>query len=394
MKQLNQSKYKKFIVIIFLFILGCSPAISILIPLNDLPSPTGNFSIGTKILYWEDKDRQEWFTKNNIHDKRKLVIQVWYPTHSTSDIKYPYIDFPEARLGPIAKQIEMPKFLINHIKDVKTNSILNAPLHFDKNNIPIIIFSHGLGGMKGQNTILVEHLASLGYFVIALDHPYDANITVFNDGTTADFRSGTTYLEAQRGRKIEWTEKEFWDFRLPQIKTRSADIKYLIDKIIFEVENNNPFWSKLDINRIGIFGHSYGGATGVVSAYNDNRIDACVSLDGWNLPIPQNIIEDGLQIPFLYIGRPKWDSDLNYQKLDTLLARNRSFSKKMILENTKHFDYSDTPHISPLTKKFGLSGSISSDELLLILTDEISTFFEKYLDNNFRKTKTSNQYKE
>ena len=64
--------------------------------------------------------------------------------------------------------------------------------------------------------------------------------------------------------------------------TRSADIKYLIDKIIFEVENNNPFWSKLDINRIGIFGHSYGGATGVVSAYNDNRIDAIISLDGWN----------------------------------------------------------------------------------------------------------------
>ena len=90
-------------------------------------------------------------------------------------------------MGPIAKQIEMPKFLINHIKKVKTNSILNAPLHFDKNNIPIIIFSHGLGGMKGQNTILVEHLASVGYFcLIALDHPYDANITVFNDGTTAD----------------------------------------------------------------------------------------------------------------------------------------------------------------------------------------------------------------
>ena len=352
-----------------------------LIPFNNLPTPSGKFSVGTQIFNWTDSSRAEWFTEDDTEDKRKLVVQIWYPTHVIGQIKYPYMDYPNKRLGPLSQQLELPVFMIRHIQNILTNSILNAPIHPDADKLPIIIFSHGLGGMKAQNTAHIEELVSRGYFVIAPDHPYDANITIFDDGSVAEYRSGITFLQAKRGKGVKLTKQDFWDFRLPQINTRTADIRYLLDELENRIESSESLWSKIDLDRIGIFGHSYGGATSVMVSHIDKRIDACISLDGWNVPIPQYVIDDGLNVPLLYIGRPEWDTTLNYEKLDTLLARSSMDADKLLLDGTKHFDYSDTPYFSPLAKKFGISGELPAEELLSILNGHIISFFDEHVKN-------------
>ena len=362
-----------------IFLSGCSVIMPKLIPFKNLPTPSGEYSVGTQIFNWTDSSREEWFTEDDLDDKRKLVVQIWYPTKAVSGEKYPYMDNPGKRIGPLSEQLELPIFMIRHIKEIRTNSILNAPIHPDVDNLPVIVFSHGLGGMKGQNTAHIEELVSQGYFVIAPDHPFDANITIFDDGTLADYRSGITFLQAKRGKAIKLTEKDFWNFRLPQINTRTADIQYLLDEL--EVRNGvvqSP-WGAMDLDRIGIFGHSYGGATSVMVSYIDKRIDACISLDGWNVPIPQNVVDDGLNVPLLYIGRPEWDTTLNYEKLDTLIARSSTVAEKLILDGTKHFDYSDTPYFSPMAKKFGISGKLPAEEILSILNGRIISFFDEYV---------------
>jgi len=362
-----------------IFLSGCSVIMPKLIPFKNLPTPSGEYSVGTQIFNWTDSSREEWFTEDDLDDKRKLVVQIWYPTKAVSGEKYPYMDNPGKRIGPLSEQLELPIFMIRHIKEIRTNSILNAPIHPDVDNLPVIVFSHGLGGMKAQNTAHIEELVSQGYFVIAPDHPFDANITIFDDGTLADYRSGITFLQAKRGKAIKLTEKDFWDFRLPQINTRTADIQYLLDEL--EVRNGvvqSP-WEAMDLDRIGIFGHSYGGATSVMVSYIDKRIDACISLDGWNVPIPQNVVDDGLNVPLLYIGRPEWDTTLNYEKLDTLIARSSTVAEKLILDGTKHFDYSDTPYFSPMAKKFGISGKLPAEEILSILNGRIISFFDEYV---------------
>ena len=370
----------KFLLLMSCILLsGCSVIMPKLIPFKNLPTPGGEYSVGTQIFNWTDSSREEWFTEDDLDDKRKLVVQIWYPTKVVSGEKYPYMDNPEKRLGPLSEQLELPRFMIQHIQEIRTNSILNAPIHPDVDNLPVIIFSHGLGGMKAQNTAHIEELVSQGYFVIAPDHPFDANITIFDDGTLADYRSGITFLQAKRGKGIKLTEKDFWNFRLPQINTRTADIQYLLDEL--EVRNGvvqSP-WESMNLDRIGIFGHSYGGATSVMVSYIDKRIDACISLDGWNVPIPQNVVDDGLNVPLLYIGRPEWDTTLNYEKLDTLIARSSTVAEKLILDGTKHFDYSDTPYFSPMAKKFGISGKLPAEEILSILNGRIISFFDEYL---------------
>ena len=339
-----------------------------LVPFDDLPEPTGPFNVGTQVFEWTDVLREEWFTKDS-NDYRKLVVQAWYPTMEESDEGISYLDFPEKRIVPLSLRIELPQYLIRHIQNVKTNSILNASVRKSNDLYPLILFSHGLGGMRMQNTVQMEELASRGYVVLAMDHTYDANVTVFSDGSIAEFRSGL---------REDATEQEFWDIRIPQINTRAADLAFILDNINQFSSNGNQLWQSTDLSKVGVFGHSFGGATSVVASFRDPRIDACINLDGWTEPIESKIIQAGLKIPFLYIGQERWiDTPLNDIKLDSLIKS--SNGNKELLLGTKHFDYSDTPQFTPISSKLGIAGTMDMNILREKINSEIVSFFDLYL---------------
>ena len=356
-------------IITSIFLMSCGHIISKIIPFQNLPSPTGNFSVGTQIMTWEDSSRKEWFTENP-DDYRKIVIQVWYPAIDVFGDPSPYIDNWRERIGPISEQINVSKMLITSIKDVQSNSYLNAKLYTSDKKFPLIIFSHGLGGMRMQNTIQMETLASEGYLVVAIDHAYDANITLFEDGSAANFRSGA---------EGDLTVQEFWDLRIPQLNTRSEDVIFLLDEIELLIEMGDLFWRSINMDHIGIMGHSFGGATAIISSAKDDRLDACIALDGWIVPIESSYIQSGMKVPLLYIGRPEWETTVNYDKLDSLIVNSNVPSVKLILPGTKHFDYSDTPQFSSLARNVGVSGKMSSDALRDTLTTRMLNLFNEYL---------------
>ena len=130
--------------------------------------------------------------------------------------------------------------------------------------------------------------------------------------------------------------------------------------------------------KIGVLGHSFGGSTGIVASFNDSRIDACLNLDGWIEPVESRIIQQGLKIPFLYIGQEEWeDTPLNYVKLDSLIES--SNGTKEILPGTKHFDFSDTPQFSSLSSKIGIAGKMDIHTLRNRINSEIISFFDLYV---------------
>ena len=359
-------KSKSIALMSMLLFSSCSTIIPLLIPFQDIPAPTGSFSVGTRVFNWEDNKREEWFTEKE-GDFRKIVVQVWYPTDEVTGVPVPYLDFAQHRIKPISEQVELPPFMIKHIQDVNSNSYLNAALKSAIEPYPLVIFSHGLGGMRMQNTIQMEELASKGFIALAMDHAFDANVTIFNDGSSADYRSAIIG---------EVTTEEFWNIRLPQINTRVADVSFVLDYIKDIQGGDDSFWNMIDLERVGIMGHSFGGGTAIVASSRDTRLDACIALDGWLVPIEQSIIKKGLKVPFLFMGQTYWTNPVNYENLDTLIAASTASAEKLILDGTKHFDYSDTPQFNSASSKFGISGTMDLDELRILLNSRIVSFFE------------------
>ena len=211
-----------FISFLLIFTFQC-------IPIKDPPKPTGSSDVGTQTLELTDQNRLEWFTKDNIEDLRKIMVQVWYPTNDNEGEKESYVDHGKIRVKALAEQFDYKPFIFNGLIKVKSNSFSNAKVDNQNSPYPVIIFSHGLGGNRTQNTIIIEELASHGYVVIAIEHAYDANVSVFNNGNIADYRSGINYERRNEGENL--TEEEFWSIRLPQLETRVADVRFLIDEL-------------------------------------------------------------------------------------------------------------------------------------------------------------------
>jgi len=369
-KNLVKYLFGLFIVLIIIAVLGHSVIIPKLIPLSNLPTPSGIYSVGTKIFEWTDESRDEWFTEE-INDKRRIVVQVWYPSEDTNSAPVPYLVSADKWLPALSGILELPQFLFDHLRNIGTHSFLNAPVNKQVENAPLVLFSHGIWGMRFQNTAQFEALASRGYIVASVDHAYDASLTLFKDGTIADFRSGY---------EGELSEEEFWALRNPQLRTRVSDIRFMIDTIGSKQNQGVEVWTIVDMENIGVFGHSYGGATSLIASIQDERIDAAIALDGWMIPVPLDVIDKGSNKPFYYIGRESWPDPLNYQQLNKFLERSSNQST-MFLSGTEHFDYSDAPLFSPYMQTFGLAGVIPAKELAQKLEDEIVGFFDNHLNH-------------
>ena len=357
------------LLIITLLSTGC-----VTIPFNEVPKPTGDKNIGTESIELIDIDRLEWFTEDP-QDLRKIMIQIWYPTDDLDGEKELYIDYGELRIEALASQFDYSPFLFKKLIDVETNSIKKAEPS-TQSSFPLIIFSHGLGGNRTQNTVIIEELTSHGYVVIAIEHAYDANISIFDNGDVADYRSGINY-ERRNTQKI--TPEEFWAIRLPQLETRAEDVSYIIDQL--ELGNlPENIVNIIDLENIGVFGHSFGGATSIYSSYNDHRIDACINLDGWMVVVPDEIVDNGINKNFMYLGQEQWDEKLNYQKLDKFIKSNTK-SSKILIPNTTHYDFSDAPHMTKVAKLLNKSGKVKSKNLKNILNELIILFFNQNLKN-------------
>ena len=379
---------KIFLSILILFLIGCSSIVKTIIPLNDLPKPKGNYIVGTTQYHWIDKSREEWFTENIQNDFRELMVQIWYPSDETPNIESnPYMDNLNVRIPEFSKQIGLPKFFINHITEIKTQSYHNIPISTNKTQFPVIVFSHGLGGMRVQNTAYVQELVSHGFIVIAMDHTYDANITIFPDASKhyydSDLPEGLT------------DSTEVYQIRYKQLKTRRDDVSYVLNQLEkFNANPKNKFYKKLKLDKVGIFGHSFGGATSISSGFHDNRIGASLSLDGWFEILPHEILNNGLSIPFFHLGQEKWDEPLNYNNRDILLKNSNSINWKSTFLGSKHFDYMDLPLFTNKTRSFKLSGEINPIDFYNCLNEIQLTFFNFYIKNigNFNPIEIAKKY--
>ena len=344
-----------------------------IIPVFTLPNPSGLYDVGTETFHWVDSTRLEWFTDESPNDVREIIVQVWYPAYKNAEMNpEPYLDFIDLRAKTLAGAGAISEFFPRHLNHIYTNSFKNIPIIKSDQLMPVVVFSHGITGTRHLHQAMYEFLVSRGFIVIAPDHSFDANLTIFPDGHLADYRSDIT------------GHTDSVNVRTMQMNTRVADISFILDQLV-KIQSGKidaQINAKIDLERIAVGGHSYGGSTATVVSQRDDRIKACFVLDSWISPIPQETIDDGIHIPFLFMGRPTWEgSDYpgNYPRLDNLMAHSSNPKYRLIIKGTKHLDYSDIPLFSPIIGYVLDVGSNPADLTVSLINELVHGFLVKHL---------------
>ncbi len=235
-------------------LIATGPVAAWAFPVPVFPEPSGRFAVGTRVTQWTDPHRPEHFTADP-HDRRTAVVQLGYPAQKSPAgarrAQYLGRTEHEARTvaDALARQVGLPGFLIDGTPRARTRSVFNAPVADGGGRFPVVLFSPGSGGVRTQNTAWAEELASHGYLVAALDHPYDSAAVVLTDGRTLHTKTTSTG-DRDKDDKLaaDWTA------------VRSADLSFVLTQLdrLGRGEIAGPLTGRLDTSRAAVTGHSMG----------------------------------------------------------------------------------------------------------------------------------------
>lgn len=223
-----------------------------------LPDPTkaGAFPVGVTTTVCVDRTRDDKICGG----PRTLVTEIWYPATEESR-NLPKNKFSDFMFRGQVKDLDgsLKEFFSEGLAEVdkrfQNKSIRDAQPRDGK--FPLIVFSHGNGGVRAQNAYWCEHLASHGYIVLSPDHTGNCAATVVN-GKVIRYNPGSMALAA---------------------KDRPKDVSFLLDRAeAFARGEDSRFAGRIDLEHIGVAGHSFGGFTSAAIIEKDPRVDAIIPM--------------------------------------------------------------------------------------------------------------------
>jgi dienelactone hydrolase len=370
----------------------------IVLPVFELPEPTGSYCVGCTHIYFIDKNRSERFT-SNLNDFRQIWARIWYPAAIPVDIDpVSYMEKNAARA--LANWWGVPFFVLDGFALVKTHSYLNAPIISNSRPFPIILFNHGYQIAPHLYTSMMEELASQGYVVISVGHAHETPFFRKPNGEYILFnpQNKERQLRLQEGSDpvreklmYEFPKTNTWEerdslykelFRISpyyneSVRIWAEDVSSIINCI--DSLNNEPgfFAGRLDPDRIGVAGHSFGGAASGQATLTDSRIKAGINMDGLQ---NGDLALINLTKPFMFIAShliPFADEDV-VRFADSFYERSESPSYIVLIKKSKHENFSDFPFMGFLMNKIS-SGDIASDRCAHIINTYVLAFFAKHL---------------
>lgn len=354
---------------------GVALFLSIALPVPTLGEPGGPYAVGTTIMHLVDENRLETYTADP-NDNRELIAQVWYPASEEDEVSRALYLPGLAQIGPVvADRFELPAFLFNHINLTELEIYNDVPVTPDDTSLPVIIFSHGLGGLRTQNTAMFQELASHGYVVAAVDHAYANAISIFPDGRVVLYDEDLVFP----------TNEPRYVQANGLLNIWAADIAFLLDELEQLDGSEGLFLGRINTEQVGVFGHSTGGGTAVEFCLIDDRCTAGVGLDSWVLPVSQDRLADGLTQPFMFISTPEWLGPDNRARGLEIFNGLQGDGYNIAIADTGHYDFSDLVLLSPFTPQLGLSGTINSAYSIGIQNEYILAFFDQYLKGEERE---------
>jgi dienelactone hydrolase len=237
------------------------------LPADCLPAPTGPHPVGRTSYDWTDPNRAEIYSADPT-DRRELVVWIWYPAASGHGERAPYVPQPWA---PAAE------FLGLEVAGVRAHSVEDAPLAEAPARLPVLVLSPS-GFPPLLLAALAEELASHGYVVVGVNHTYETAVTVFEDGRVV--ATSSTAVAGAFGPQTGSHDPVF-KARAEVCVHKTADLAFVADQIArLDDDATGPFGGRLDLDRLGALGHSFGGNAALEWCRADARCRAAVNLDG------------------------------------------------------------------------------------------------------------------
>jgi len=400
----------------------------IMFPMFEAPPPSGAHGVGIADLHFVDPAREETMTDDR-DDRRELMVRVWYPAR-----------VPEgAEPEPFLREVEplhhiltrgmpyLPVLMLDHLLRIPSHSYLDAPLAEAQGRFPVLIFSHGNSFYAGQNALLMEHLASHGYAVFSIEHPYQAAWVKFPDGRIAKYRNNWNVegtIDQERLRQEEETfyralyAGDYEEYRAslteliegnPGANTGVGlwldDTTLLLDELArtggaapgghgsMSVADRQAamerFAGRLDLERVGVFGMSYGGAVAGEFCSQDARCKAGLNMDG----LQYGAAGTSLQIPrpfmFLYADQRGLAATRNegvdastptpFHMNDFAWRQVQGVAYSLTIAGAAHMSFSDFALTAAMLRKAGMLGSIDPEVMRELLNDTVLAFFNQTL---------------
>ena len=284
------------------------------------------------------------------------------------------------------------------------------PENTENEHFPVVFFSHGAFGYYQSNYSTYSELASNGYIVISMEHPYHSMFTKDTTGKMimVDSEMLNNSMRIQNTADGSITEEEVFSITKEWMDLRLADANFVIDTIKAAADNNRltSVWNVddkdsdkivkilpvMECEHIGFMGHSLGGATAVSIGRMRADIDAVIDLDGTMLG-EVLYVENGIDvvneepypIPLLSLDNQEHhDSRISaYENgevyANNVIHENAKISYNTYIRNSGHMNFTDLPMFSPVIASMLGTGDADSEECMQTVNQLVLGFFDTYL---------------
>jgi dienelactone hydrolase len=319
----------------------------LIVPMFTLPKPTGTYPVGTRTIYLKDPSRIE-DRAEKPGTSRELVVQLWYPADPSNNHLAAYERMSETILATSYRSV------------LWTNSREDARVASRGGPFPVLLFNHGWAGRRTQDTFLTEDLASHGYVVASIDHTYNSSrVALPGDRIVEDINGGDA-LDTNLH-----SASEIIDTWNKELNKWVADEIFVLNTLQNDnLDQKSPWYGRLDTQRAGALGHSFGGAAAIQVCSVDARIQSAVNMDGWTFG---DLRQRAAKQPTMFLygvgsGAPPPDpatlgtaaraeAELDATDRNVVDVSLRQFGGyKVSISNTSHMDFTDHPLVSPLRR--------------------------------------------